>query len=334
MKFLCLLATIAAVAAGCGASNGSETAASEFLSPEDYREVVVALDGRESPENVGLVMAEASDCFKEEGLKVSTLSPVSLDRSIGAVVDRSDQFGIAHLPQVLIAAAKGAPIVVVGSLVSEPTLAMIWLRRAKIRRISDLRGKTIAIPGLSFQMDFLESYLAKGGVTLDEVEVVRTRSDLVPALVSGRADAAFGGSWNVEGVDLESRGLEPVITPVAPFLGLPAYDELVVIARDDQLSDPELTRDFLSAVACGTDAAIRSPGETAEATRSAVEWNSEPSDRATRSALAATLPLLAEDGRADPEEARALGKWMQEEAIVPQAPAVSSLFTDEYLPQS
>ncbi|HEY3434217.1 MAG TPA: ABC transporter substrate-binding protein [Solirubrobacterales bacterium] len=330
MKFSCLLAVAVVVSMmGCGGSGDPQVTAE---ATEPVREVVVALDGVESPETVGLVMAERDDCFLEEGLEARTLSPVTLDRSIGAVADGTDEFGIAHEPDVLMAAARGAPIVVIASVVSEPTDAMIWLKKAKIRDIADLRGKTIAIPGVSFQKGFLRSYLARGGVALDEVKIIRVMDDLVPALVSGRADAAFGGSWNIEGVDLRSRGLEPVVTRVARFLELPAYDELVVITRRDQLRNPELLRAFLSSLDCGTEAAISDPGDIEDAIQLAVEWNHGPSDRATRAALAATLPLLSRDGRANPDEALALAEWMQREGIIQRVPAVSSLFTDDYLP--
>jgi ABC-type nitrate/sulfonate/bicarbonate transport system substrate-binding protein len=72
---------------------------------------------------------------------------------------------------------------------------------------------------------------------------------LVSALLSGRADAIFGGSWNVEGIELESRGAEPVITRIQD-LGIPDYEELVMVARSDLVADdPRLIRDFMSAVA-------------------------------------------------------------------------------------
>ena len=115
------------------------------------------------------------------------------------VVNGSDDLGVAHGAQVTIAQEKGVPIVVVGSLVPEPTAALIWSKESDIGGIADLKGKTIAIPGLSFQRDFLETILARGGLTLDDVKVKSVGNELVPALASGKADAIFGGSGNQEG---------------------------------------------------------------------------------------------------------------------------------------
>ena len=55
--------------------------------------------------------------------------------------------------------ARGAQVVAVGSLISDPTAAMIWLEKSHIGGIADLKGKTIAIPGLPFQKSFLQSIL-------------------------------------------------------------------------------------------------------------------------------------------------------------------------------
>jgi putative hydroxymethylpyrimidine transport system substrate-binding protein len=63
------------------------------------------------------------------------------------------------------------------------------------------------IPGLAFQRRFLEYILNQAGLTLDDVKVKSVGNDLVPALVSGRADALSGGSRNLEGADLESHGI-------------------------------------------------------------------------------------------------------------------------------
>ena len=69
----------------------------------------------------------------------------------------------------------------------------------------------------------------------------------------------LGGFSNVEGVDLRLRGKDPVVTPVDQ-LGVPTYDELVLVAQREQLEeDPEAIRLFLAALARGTAAAVDEP---------------------------------------------------------------------------
>ena len=70
----------------------------------------------------------------------------------------------------------------------------------------------------------------------------------------------LGGFSNVEGVDLRLRGKQPVVTPVDK-LGVPSYDELVLVARRQQIEeDPEPIRLFVAALARGTAAAVKQPG--------------------------------------------------------------------------
>ena len=67
-------------------------------------------------------------------------------------------------------------------------------------------------------------------------------------MLSGRADAMLGGFRNVEGVDLAERGLRPRVVPVDE-LGIPTYDELVLVANSDAVEeDPEPIRLFIAAL--------------------------------------------------------------------------------------
>jgi len=279
-------------------------------------------------------MAESLGYFEEANLRVVTFRPATPSRPVEYVVGGTDDIGISHEPQVVLAKEKGAPIVALGSLISQPTMAMIWLDGSKIRNIADLKGKTIAIPGLSFQEQFLKSYLARGGLTLHDVKVKRVWYNLVPRLVEGRVDAIFGADWNAEGVQLEARGLHPVITRVQS-LGFPSYDELVVIVRSDRLAeDPRAYRAFMSAVARGTAAAIENPKETVEVLENDINANPDRSKRATEAEVKATLPMISKTGYMSSEEANGLMDWMREEGMIRRTWPASELFNNEYLPPS
>lgn len=315
---------------GCGSQDAAETSEGPPAHPWKSREVNVSLDGWEDPANAGLVVGDHKGFFEKVGLKVANLAPVREGVVIEYVVIGQDEFGISHLPQVVLAWEKGAPIVIVGSLVPQPTAAMIWLKKSHIGGIADLKGKTIAIPGLPFQKVFLQSILARGGLTLDDVKVKDVGYELVPALVSGQADAIFGGSSNLEGVRLESRGLEPVITPVQD-LGIPGYDELVLITRRDLAAkEPKLVRAFDWAVARGTGAAVADPKAAAKAIDEEVESTPESDLKTTKAEAEATFPLLSKSGYTDPGQASRLIDWMYEEGMIRRKPPVLALLTNDF----
>jgi putative hydroxymethylpyrimidine transport system substrate-binding protein len=342
MRIYCWMAIMAMAVflLGCGGGGDSaqegtkaaETAEAGAVAEGSPRRepvtVWVALDGWETAETLGFVMAERRGYFTKSKLAVTTLAPLSPVLAIPDVVNGSDLIGVAHGPEVVIAKERGAPITVLSSLVPAPTAAMIWPKESGIGGIADLKGKTIAIPGLSFQRAFLEKILARGGLTLDDVKVRKVGNDLVTVLVNGKADAIFGGSANLEGADLEAKGVEPVITPVGE-LGIPNYDELMLVARTDRTEEePDVMRDFTAAAVRGAAAAAERPQEALKALESAGERNPVISPQARRAEVRQTIPLLSMDGQVSAERMEKLVDWMYEEGMIGTEVPVSDLLAD------
>ncbi|HYG95489.1 MAG TPA: ABC transporter substrate-binding protein [Solirubrobacterales bacterium] len=353
-RWIAVLAATAALLAGCG--GGSETTEATRAEPraaeatreepraaeasrEEPREpearpgkreeLNLGVDGAPGPQNVGVWMAERRGFLRKAGFDAWVRSPVGPYRPIPYLTEGSVDLTVSHLPEVVLARERGVPVVAVASLIPQPTAAMIWLKKSKIGGIADLKGKTIAIPGVSFQKLFLEAILARADLTLADVEVVNGGYELVPALASGRVDAAFGGSANVEGAELEARGLEPVVTGVQSY-GIPAYDELVVIVRPDRLAgEPQAIRDILAAVKRGTAAAVEDPGEAVDVI---ADEDFESSRKEIEAGVKATLPLLSGAGRLSPERTDRLIAWMLEQGMIQRELPASELQTDDYLP--
>ncbi|HET9199218.1 MAG TPA: aldehyde dehydrogenase family protein [Solirubrobacterales bacterium] len=208
MKGFCLLLAGAALlvvflGVGCGGGDdGPEATTSEpaaetqkpAASKEKFpSELKVTVDGWEGPQTIGILMAEKRGYFKDEGLDVWVGVPATPSRPVAYVADHTDDIGVTQAPAVVAAAEKGRPIVAVGSLVAHPTAAMIWLRSSGIGSIAELKGKTIGIPGVPFQEEFLESALRGAGLNPGDVEIKKVGYDLVTDLLEGRIDAAFGG---------------------------------------------------------------------------------------------------------------------------------------------
>ncbi len=145
----------------------------------------------------------------------------------------------------------------------------------------------------------------------------------------------LGGYSNVEGIDLRERGKAPVITPVDQ-LGVPTYDELVLVARRQSLEeDSQKFRLFLAALARGTEAAVAQPGA---ATSAIAEANPDLEPKLTAAEVKATLPLLGARikerpyGYMDPEEWTAFAAWMRDNGLIESLPTASDLLDNGYLP--
>lgn len=339
---LWILALVAAACmiAGCGgASDESSTgASSETVSRPDpkkpMREMSITLDGYSGPENLGVLMADWEDYFDEVGLKMTTYSPSDPSRPVEYTANGTVDVGISREPELVLAQSEGVPVVAIGSLIAEPTAAMIWLGKSQIDDVADLKGKTIATAGLPMQEELLKSVLSDAGLSLSDVKLENSGYEMASDLKKGKVDAIFGASWNLEGAQLEAMGLDPVITRVQD-LGIPPYEELLVIARRDRLAkEPQLFRDFMAAVSRGTATSIEDPDLAVEAVSEDVESDYRVSLEGQEAQVEATLPLLSESAEMDPDQAQRLIDWMHREGMIQKKPQVSALLTNEYLPPS
>jgi len=335
---------VAALLAGCGGAGGSESEKSTTGDAAPVRveepptpkcpprsgRMQVALDARLGPESAGILMAQRLGYFTKLGLEVGVEEPENPEDPIPSAGAGDAHLGVAPQPQIIIGRDEGMQVIGLGSLVSEPTEAMIWLRSSRIDGIADLKGKTIAYPGASFQKRFLERILMRAGLEPADVKLMGVGSHLVAALSSGKADAIFGGSWNLEGVALQARGQRPVITKVKE-MGVAGYNQSVLFAPYECVyKRSELFRAFLAAVARGTAAAVKNPAGAARAIRTSVGSAPGVSPRVLDAQLKATLPLLSRDQVLSPQRI-ALIAWMKHWGMIKEKWPYATVFTNYYL---
>jgi putative hydroxymethylpyrimidine transport system substrate-binding protein len=289
----------------------------------------LTLDFYPNPDHAGVYMAQKLGYFDEAGLDVSIHTPSDPAAPIKEVAAGRTDLAISYEPEVLLAREQGLDVIAVSALVDRPLTSMIWLKGSKIGGVADLRGKTVATAGIPYQDAYLKTILARAGLAPDDVHTVNVGYGLLPAIVGGRAQAMLGGFSNVEGVDLRLRGKDPVVTPVDE-LGVPTYDELVLVAKADRLGeDPEAVRLFLAALARGTAAAKQNPGA---ASKALLEANPDLNPKLTEAELKATLPLLSVRGEMSAAGWSRFIAWMHDNGLISAAPAPAEAMTDAYLP--
>lgn len=294
----------------------------------------LALDFYPNPDHAGIFVAQEEGYFDEAGLDVSITAPSDPSAPLKLVAAGKSDLAITYEPEVVLAREQGLPVTAVAALVNRPLTSLIWLGGSGIKGVADLEGKTVATAGIPYQEAFLTTILNRAGVPPDSVKPVNVGFGLLPALVGGSAQAMLGGYSNVEGVDLEQRGKAPVITPVDQ-LGVPTYDELVIVANANALDeDAEPVRLFLAALERGTEAAVADP---AAATAAVTAANSDLEPKLTEAEVKATLPLLAARdgdhpyGYMDPKQWEEFAGWMRDEELIGGLPKASELLSDDYL---
>ena len=318
---------LALTLAACGEKSEDTTGATESFG--------LTLDFYPNPDHAGIYMAQKLGYFEEAGLDLSIETPSDPAAPVKQVAAGRTDLAISYEPEVALAREQGLDVVAVAALVDRPLTSMIWLKSSGIKGVGGLKGKTIATAGIPYQDAFLQTILARVKLTPDDVKAVNVGFGLLPALLGGSAQAMLGGFSNVEGVDLRERGKAPVVTPVDK-LGVPTYDELVLVARRQSLEeDPEKFRLFLAALARGTKAAVAQPGAATEAI---AEANPDLEPKLAAAEVEATLPLLGADsgarpyGYMDPEEWATFAGWMRDNDLIESLPDPSELLDNGYLP--
>lgn len=295
----------------------------------------LTLDFYPNPDHAGIYMAQKLGYFDEAGLEVTIETPSDPAAPMKQVAAGRSDLAISYEPEVALAREQGLDVVAVAALVNQPLTSMIWLNKSGIKGVADLKGKTVATAGIPYQDKFLETILARVDLTPSDLKVVNVGFGLLPAMISGSADATLGGFRNVEGVDLRERGLGPVVTPVDQ-LGVPTYDELVLVARRQSLEEnPDKLRLFLAALARGTATAVEQPGA---ATTAITEANPDLEPKLAAAEVKATLPLLGARtpgrpyGYMDPKEWATFAAWMRDNGLIESLPEPGELLDNGYLP--
>jgi putative hydroxymethylpyrimidine transport system substrate-binding protein len=303
---------------GCGGAANAGT--STVLTP-----VTLALDWFPNPDHVGIYAAIDRGTFAAAGLAVTPQPPSDVSDPIKLVATGRADLGVSYEPELFFAQEHGIPVTAVATIAPKALASVIASGRSGVRTPADLRGRTIGVDGTPSTTAFVDTMLRTAGLDpAHDVQLVNVGFNQVPALLAGRVDAVAGVFQNVEGVELAQRGAHPVVFPVDRY-GVPAYDELVVIAQPDRLRTDaayrRTVRRFVTALAAATAWAKAHPQAAVAIMRrhSAADYRS-----ILERSVPATLRLLAV--RPPPVAAwRRFGAWMRSQGLLDRPPDASAL---------
>lgn len=331
-RALLLLGALALLVAGCGAAGGGAARRGQ-----GGGSLSLSLDWTPNPDHVGLYYAERHGFFQRAGLRVTMRAPSDPSAPIKLVGLNQVDLAISYQPDLFLASPKRPPVKAVAALVPVPLNSLIALGGSGVDSPASLRGRKVGITGIPTDDATLATLLRTGGVPSGQVRTVSVGFNLVTSLLSHKVDAILGGYRNVEGIQIEQEtGARPVVLPV-DRLGVPSYDELVVVANSRRLEDDSAyaarVRRFLDALRQGTGAAIADPGGAVAVMQQATSYKAP----FLRASVPATLALLrppdgAPVGCMDAAAWRSYGEWMHRTGLLPGPVDGATLMTDAYLP--
>jgi putative hydroxymethylpyrimidine transport system substrate-binding protein len=207
-------------------------------------------------------VAEEQGYFADEGLDVQVIAPADpADPPKMVAAGRAD-LAVSYQPQLHLQVQEGLPLVRVGTLVATPLNCLLVLDDGPVKTIADLEGRKIGFSVAGVEEALLTAVLAKGGLTLDDVELVNVNWSLSPALMAGQVDAVIGAFRNFELNQMEIEGV-PGRCFYLEEEGLPTYDELIYVANRERLDKDKVAR-FLAATERATEFIVNHPDESWE----------------------------------------------------------------------
>jgi len=324
-----LLLGMTLAAAGCGTKQDTTSA-------PRVDKLDLVLDFFPNADHVGIYAAIADGEFRRVGLDVQPRAPSDPAAPLKLLAAGKADLAISYEPELLLARDKGLRLVSVGAIVQKPLTSIIALGSAGIRTPRDLAGKRVGTAGIPYQSAYLKTIVEKAGRDPASVREINVGFNLVPAMLSRKVDATLGGFWNYEGVQLTLARRAPTIIPV-DRAGVPTYNELIVVARQDDLlhQGGARVRRFMRALARGYAATRTDP---VLATRQLVKANPSLNARLQLASVRATLPVFFPAnpdrpfGWQDGSQWARYGAWMLRNDLVSRAPDAGAALTNEFLP--
>jgi putative hydroxymethylpyrimidine transport system substrate-binding protein len=323
LPLLCLLL------AACGEKKETVSPTSANAQP-----VTLMLDWFPNADHVGIYQAQAEGDFAKAGLNVRIEVPSNPASPLQLLAAGKVDAAISYEPELLLARNQNLPLVSVAAIVQEPLTSIVSIGSQHIKTPAQLRGKTVGDAGIPYQHAYLETILAHSGVPASSVKEVNVGANLVPAMLSGRVNATLGAYWNYEAIQLARLRKHPNVIRMNQ-VGVPNYDELVLVVREKTLANqPDLIRRLVQAMARGYESTRNDP---AAAVANLVKANPGLDPKFQTAAVRATLPAFFPSnssqpwGYQDQVQWNSYGQWMLSNHLITNPAAVADASTNEEL---
>ncbi len=330
-RVLIMLSALAAAfgLAACGQKTETITPAHSSEQP-----LTLMLDWFPNADHVGIYQALAEGDFARAGLNIHIEVPSDPASPLQLLAAGRVDAAISYEPELLLARNRNLPLVSVAAIVQEPLTSIVSIGSQHIRTPAQLRGKTVGDAGIPYQHAYLQTILARAGIPASSVKEINVGANLVPAMLSKRVNATLGAYWNYEAIQLARMNRRPNVIRMNQ-VGVPNYDELVLVVRESTLaSKPDLIRRLVQAIARGYEAARSNP---AAAVANLVRANPGLDPKFQAAAVSATLPAFfpANSGEPwgwqDPVQWNTYGQWMLTNHLISNPAAVANASTNEEL---
>jgi NitT/TauT family transport system substrate-binding protein len=226
--------------------------------------VKLRLDWVYGSEHAPIFLAMEKGYFKDENIEIELMSGEGSSVTVKLVGNRDTDFGYATADQVLIAAARGLPLVATAVVLQQNPTALIFKTTQNIKDAkTDLYGKTIGVQLKSNTGKQWEALKKELKLDAGKFKEVPADGALVPLMASDRIDVGVGFYFN-DALKLRATG-EKVDWILLEDLGMKMYSTSLVTNAELIKEKPDLVKRFTRAFMKGWSNAIANPKDAYEA---------------------------------------------------------------------
>jgi putative hydroxymethylpyrimidine transport system substrate-binding protein len=259
--------------------------------------------------DAALFAAEKEGYLRDAGIDAQIQGAKDDAAAIESVAGGQADLAVASEPALLQARDRGLRVISVGGLVRTPLASVVSPRPVKPQ---DLAGKRVGLADSPYAAAFAKTIGARLSGPLKAATV---SGNPTQALAKHKVDVLLG--MYLDDPRLPRRNVS--VAPIDRF-GIPAYNELVLVANEDALGrDGDVFRSVNGAIARATADLRRGRAQAVAAA---------PGGKA---ALQAVLPRLG--AQQPPDAWKSFAEWMRANGLLKREPNAPAALTSNYLPR-
>ncbi|WP_105901802.1 ABC transporter substrate-binding protein [Vibrio gangliei] len=190
------------------------------------------LDWFVNPNHGPIIVAQQQGYFKDAGLEVEIQEPADPTMPPKLVAAGKVDMAVSYEPNFVMDLEAGLPLKRSATLIATPLNTILVLDGSDIKKVSDLKGKTVGIAVAGTEDAMVGTMLRDSGLNLSDIKMVNVGWNLSSSLASKKVDAVWGGLRNFEPNQMALEGIK-----VRAFYpeehGVPSYEELVFVVNQN-----------------------------------------------------------------------------------------------------
>jgi NitT/TauT family transport system substrate-binding protein len=261
-------------------------AGSAVASDRQMTKAVVRLKWVHQAQFAGFYAAQEKGLYHAAGLDVE-IRPGGVDfPAIQMVASGSEDFGVAGADQILLARAKGVPVVALATIYRRTPFVLFALKKSGIANMKDFVGRQVGVKlGGNEELTY-RAMLKSAGVDGSKVHEIPVKYDISP-LLAGKIDVWPGYVIN-EVLAAQEKGAELNVIHPGDY-NINFYADTLFTRESVIKNNPGLVKAFVQATMSGWAYAIAHPDEAADFGR---KFGHELNAAHERAMMNASIPLL------------------------------------------